>query len=448
MGTADIEITGMNECRGHVTKHFDITKKIENCNITIDDQVFFTGEEVTPSYSITDGDKTLVEGQDYSVSFSNNIVLGTATATFKGEGYYTDTVDKTFEIVEKDHVWNGGEVTKEATCTEDGVRTFTCKGCGETRTEVIASEGHKYSTEYTVDKQPTCTEKGSKSHHCTVCGDIETGSSVDIDMVDHEYGNWEVTKEATCTRDGSRKKVCKNCGDTITEVITAEGHDWNGGKITEKATCTEDGIKTYTCLVCGDTKDEIITALGHSWDDDYTIDKAASCTEEGVKSHHCVRCDKIQSGSEVSIPKVAHSYGEWTVTKAASYTAEGTEARTCKHCGAKQERSISKLPKVANTMTVKAKTNTVKFSKLKKKNQTIAVKKAFTVSKPQGKVTYKVKTYDKKAKKKITVSSAGKVTIKKGLKKGTYKVKVNVTAAGTSKYKALTKTVTLTIKVK
>ena len=47
-----------------------------------------------------------------------------------------------------------------------------------------------------------------------------------------------------------------------------------------------------------------------------------------------------------------------------------------------------------------------------------------------------------------TVVGNGNITVKKGLKKGTYKIKVNVTAAGNTTYKAVTKAVTVTIKVK
>jgi len=101
-----------------------------------------------------------------------------------------------------------------------------------------------------------------------------------------------------------------------------------------------------------------------------------------------------------------------------------------------------------NPLSVKAKKATVKLSKLKKKTQTITARKVFTVNNAQGNVSYQVKAYDKKAGKKIKVSSSGKVTVKKGLKKGTYKIKVNVTAAGNVAYRAVTKTVTLTIKVK
>lgn len=105
------------------------------------------------------------------------------------------------------------------------------------------------------------------------------------------------------------------------------------------------------------------------------------------------------------------------------------------------------ITKAKNTLTAKGKTVKKSYKKVRKAKQTIKAKSAFAVSKNKGAVTYKVKKYDTKAKKKITVSQKGVVTIKKGLKKGTYKVKVSVSAAGNKNYKKLTKTVTLTVKI-
>ena len=107
------------------------------------------------------------------------------------------------------------------------------------------------------------------------------------------------------------------------------------------------------------------------------------------------------------------------------------------------------IAKATNTLTVKVNKPSVKYSKLKKKKQTIKASKAFTVSSAQGKGTYKLVSVKKaKFKKYFKVSKAGKITVKKGLKKGTYKLKVNVTAAGNANYQPMTKTVTVKIKVK
>ena len=95
-----------------------------------------------------------------------------------------------------------------------------------------------------------------------------------------------------------------------------------------------------------------------------------------------------------------------------------------------------------NPLYAKGKTVKVKYSK--KKNRTVKRAKAFTVRDAQGAVTFK----KAKGNKKITVAKNGKITVKKGLKKGTYKIKIKVTAAGNNEYKAATKTVTVTIKVK
>ena len=133
-----------------------------------------------------------------------------------------------------------------------------------------------------------------------------------------------------------------------------------------------------------------------------------------------------------------------SVTKKPTYTATGVKTYKCTVCGKViKTETVAKLKK-NNTLVVKAKKPTVQYTKLKKKNQVIAVKKAFTISKAQGKVSYKKAS----GNKKITVAKNGKITVKKGLKKGTYKIKVKVTAAGNTTYKAVTKTVTVTIKVK
>ena len=104
------------------------------------------------------------------------------------------------------------------------------------------------------------------------------------------------------------------------------------------------------------------------------------------------------------------------------------------------------IRKAANTLKVKAKTATVKYSKLKKKAQTLKVGKVIRFTdKGQGKLSYKKSG----GSKKITIDKkTGKVTVKKGLKKGTYKIKVQVNAAGDSNYKARKQTVTITIKIK
>ena len=103
--------------------------------------------------------------------------LSTVVQPYTGAGKLTLTTlqwEKTKyndeHTVHTEHKWDEGVVTKKATCTEAGEKTYTCTVCNATRTEKIEAAGHKYSTEWTIDKEATYTEPGSKSHHCTVCG--------------------------------------------------------------------------------------------------------------------------------------------------------------------------------------------------------------------------------------------------------------------------------------
>ena len=180
-----------------------------------------------------------------------------------------------------------------------------------------------------------------------------------------------------------------------------------------------------------------------------------------------VCCDTKKTAAQTFAEKngisfeLIHNLNEGSVIGEDSKTS--TVKHVCKNCGEivimtydkkaapVQTDTKKTTEKNANPIKVKAKKPTVKYSKLKKKNQTISRKKAITVSKAQGTVTYKLssaKKGKKSYKKYFKVSKSGKITVKKKLKKGTYKVKIKVTAAGNSTYKAATKTVTVSIKVK
>ncbi len=100
-----------------------------------------------------------------------------------------------------------------------------------------------------------------------------------------------------------------------------------------------------------------------------------------------------------------------------------------------------------SSLSVKGKTATVKYSKVKKKNQTLAVSKVLTfVDKGQGKLTYAKVSGNSKI---LINKTTGTITVKKKLKKKTYTVKVKVMASGDNSCNPSGwKTVTFKIKVK
>ena len=65
------------------------------------------------------------------------------------------------------HMWDDGQVSMQATCTEDGVMRYTCTICEETKEEVIAASGHDYDAVYT---KPTQEDAGYTTYTCTNCG--------------------------------------------------------------------------------------------------------------------------------------------------------------------------------------------------------------------------------------------------------------------------------------
>lgn len=107
-----------------------------------------------------------------------------------------------------------------------------------------------------------------------------------------------------------------------------------------------------------------------------------------------------------------------------------------------------------NTLNVKGKTATIKYSKLKKSTQYRSVTKVINfIDKGKGDKSYSLTSATKAGKsykKYISIDySTGKVTVKKGLKKGTYTVKAKVKAEGDIfNYLSATKNVTFKIKVR
>ena len=320
--------------------------------------------------------------------------LSTEVQPYTGAGKLKDLTTLQWErtsyndspLVHKEHVWNDGEISKDSTCTEAGEKVYTCKVCGETKTEEIAALGHSYSEEWTVDKEATCEEAGSKSHHCTRPGCDSKSDVTVIEALGHEWGEGKETKAPTCTEAGEKTYTCTRCDKTKTEAIealghtyseewtvdkeatceeagskshhctrpgcdsksevteiTALGHEWGEGTETKAPTCTEAGEKTYTCTRCDKTKTEAIEALGHAYSEEWTVDKEATCEEAGSKSHHCTRpgCD---SKSEVTvIEALGHEWGEGKETKAPTCTEAGEKTYTCTRCDATKTEAIEAL---------------------------------------------------------------------------------------------------------
>lgn len=130
---------------------------------------------------------TDAKGKETTVKPGTSTTVNKESASSSGSsgGSYTPPAQHT-------HTWNDGVVTTPATCTESGVKTYTCTVCGETKTEAIAALGHVWGA-YTVTKHAVNGNDGEKTRTCSRCNiterapllykfylGIESGSTVDM----------------------------------------------------------------------------------------------------------------------------------------------------------------------------------------------------------------------------------------------------------------------------
>lgn len=287
-------------------------------------------------------------------------------ATCKAEGYTGDmyckdcgeklsdgkTIAKTTE-----HTWDGGKVTKAATCTEKGVKTYTCTVCGATKTEEIAATGHQH-TEVRNKVEATCTKEGySGDTYCTDCGE-KLSSGTEIARKAHEYEERE-RNEANCKRNGYILFVCKVCGDEKRDVLPKTDHQHTEIRNKVEATCTDEGYTGDTyCTDCGEklSDGKKIPATGHIHIG-YLGKKEATCENDGYTGDaYCKDCGiTLKIGK--NIPALGHTWEKKSVISP-TYTKKGTITYICKRCKEKKAVTTKKLayPKVGTRYTVSGST--------------------------------------------------------------------------------------------
>ena len=98
VGTAKVTITGKGNYTGSVSKTYIIKNNFKKATVLGISTKAFTGKNITQSITVKYNGKTLKNGTDYTVSYSSNKNIGTATVKIAGKGSYTGTITKTFKI--------------------------------------------------------------------------------------------------------------------------------------------------------------------------------------------------------------------------------------------------------------------------------------------------------------------------------------------------------------
>ena len=274
------------------------------------------------------------------------------------------------------HTWDNGQVTKQPTCKEEGIKNYTCTGCPATKTEPVAKTNeHTYGNWSKVDNT-------QHKHACTVCGKEESAN--------HAWDNGQITKQHNCKEEGVKTYTCTGCSATKTEPVAksnehtygnwskvndtqhkhactvcgkeeSANHTWDNGKITKQPNCKEEGIKTYTCTGCSATKTEPVAksnehtygnwskvndtqhkhactvcgkeeSANHVWDNG-KITKQPNCKEEGVKTYTCTGCSATKT--EPVAKSNEHTYGNW------SKVNDTQHKHSCTVCGKEESANHS-----------------------------------------------------------------------------------------------------------
>lgn len=100
VGVTTVIATGMGDYTGYTSKNFTITKRaMAGGTVSVASSVSFTGSNITPSVTVKVAGRTLTNGTDYTVSYSNNKNVGTSNVYVYGKGNYSGSLSAKFDIV-------------------------------------------------------------------------------------------------------------------------------------------------------------------------------------------------------------------------------------------------------------------------------------------------------------------------------------------------------------
>lgn len=316
------------------------------------------GGSVYPEYVITKKGNSFTSP---NATKTNYTFAGWATTSSAARGSVsniTPTSNSTYYAIFTHEHFYTSKISKNATCTETGTKTYTCSVCGDSYTETIKATGHNF-TDKVVN--PTCAVQGYTEHVCGTCGYSYKDSYKN--KVSHKYSS-KLTKNPSCTVNGIRTYTCSVCGDSYTEIVEASGHSiyaykvfspscafegytvykcrncnysyngsytektphsYDGPSYTVKPTCTSNGYNEYACIHCGERHKETLEALGHN----YYINKVApSCTEQGYTEHICIYCNNTYKSQYTGV--LGHNF---VVTKTKATTSKnGSIVSKCSRC--------------------------------------------------------------------------------------------------------------------
>ena len=333
---------------------------------------------------------------------------------------------KTLEV-EHTHTWDAGKVTKEATCTRKGEKTYTCTVCGTTRTEEIPLSEHKEVKDAAVEA--TCTKPGkTEGSHCAVCGKI-LKEQKETPLKEHTWDAGKITTASTCTKKGVKTFTCTVCGGTKKQEVPVVSHKFTAWKTTTAATVLAPSKQTRKCSTCGKTETR---NYGNKLKPSIKVNMGSLTLKTGQKTT-ILRVSGLAKGDYITSWKssntgIAKIYGRsnGTCTLQAGSRSGKAVITVSLRSGLKKNVTVT----VQKTTVKTAKITGVAASMKMKKNQKTTLRPVLQPLTSGEKITYKssnTKVAVVNSKGQITARSKGTavITVTSGRKSVRCKVTVN-----------------------
>ena len=269
-GSYPVTVAGTGNYTGTVTKSFEIAKAdISSAEITYDAGPYgYTGKEWKPEVAVSFNSATLTAGNDYTVSYENNINAGTAKIIITGIGdHFTGLTEKTFTINSAeisgctfapiaDVTYNTKAHTPEVTVAisgrtleadKDYTVSYDSNVNAGTATVTVTGKGNFTGTAsktFTINKagltlnpctiSELCTETDLKTRTLPsdffLAGETETGFSIKLTAVE---GGDDIFAVAPAVVEGENKITFRLKNEvgaaTFTVTVTPVSGNYNGG---------------------------------------------------------------------------------------------------------------------------------------------------------------------------------------------------------------------------
>lgn len=320
----------------------DMVDKISDCT--------YTGAEQTPGATITDGNKTLVYGTDYTITYKNNINAGTAVETIKGIKGYKGDVRKTFNIKPasiseavitlnpEQATYTGEEIEPSVTVTFPENRvlekdtdytveyfnnvnagTATVKVTGKSNYTNVATETFK------INPASQAAPSGIGKTDETKCSESDgtiTGTAATMEFA-FERGEYKPCKGTEITGLAPGTYHVRYAADNdhtasdAVQIVIGKGTCYGG-----KATCTAKAV----CDGCGSSYGDIdpdnhaYNNVKYTWSKSYDACQATFICDNDAKHTKNVSCKVVK---EITTQPSCTDTGEYTCTAKVEF--EGKE---------------------------------------------------------------------------------------------------------------------------